>query len=156
MQKTEEISIKTVDSRIIDGEAKLYDKKRVSDFFGDENIVFIDIINTLDNHGTKKNETFINKDLMVWVEPKELIKTNNKQYIDTINYKDITLKVSGGTILNGKINMGDSENIGELLYKDEKHLPFIILRDVVDSHENRYHTLFVNKKFVIELEELIL
>jgi hypothetical protein len=65
------------------------------------------------------------------------------------NYKDVTVKLTDGTVLNGKINIHSSGRISDVITSKEK--AFIILVES-DSTERSYQTIVVNKKEVVWVE----
>ena len=65
------------------------------------------------------------------------------------NYKDVTVKLTDGTVLNGKVNIHSNGRISDVLTSKEK--TFIILVES-DTVERSYQTIVVNKKEVVWVE----
>ncbi len=150
----ESISIETYDGTIINGNALLYDKNRLSELFNDSSIYFIVMENTTDNSGIKKDRLFINKDRIIWAAPRDVKHTNHTRYIDNTEYVEISIKTTEGDILAGKVNLQVFRNLDDMLRYTSLE-PFIILINAHDSTDNFYHTLFVNKTTVIQVEGVL-
>jgi hypothetical protein len=147
----ESISIKTVEEKIVDGNALIYGKSRVSELFTDNSIYFIVMEETIDDLGTRRDKLFINKDLVIWVEPKDVKQTTQKAYLDNIRYIEISIKTVEGVIVDGKVNLQAFGSLDDML-RYTSPAPFVILIDAHDSKGNFHHTLFVNKKSIIQIE----
>jgi hypothetical protein len=65
------------------------------------------------------------------------------------SYKDVSVKLTDGTILNGKINIYPKDRISEVFTNKEKTFVIIIESD---STERSYQTIVVNKKEVVWVE----
>jgi len=76
----ENILLETFDGAILEGNAWLYDKNRLSELFNDTSVYFIVMEDTTDVSGMKKDRVFINKDLIVWAAPKEVKHTAHTIY----------------------------------------------------------------------------
>ncbi len=150
----ESISIETYDGTIIHGNALLYDKNRLSELFNDGSVYFIVMENTTDNSGIKKDRLFINKDRIIWAAPKDVRHTNHARYTDNTEYVEISIKTTEGDILAGKVNLQVFRNLDDMLRYTSLE-PFIILINAHDSTDNFYHTLFVNKTTVIQVEGVL-
>ncbi len=153
-KKIENVSLKTIDGRMIDGDVNLYGKSRVSELFVDKNTEFIEIRNTVDDNDIKKEMTFINKSAIIWVKPRDVLSTKKEEYIKSTNYQDVTLKTAEGVLIDGKLNVGINGNLANLMINEGQNKPFIIIVDAIDSNGNNHHTLFINKRTVIEIEEV--
>jgi len=152
MEKNYEyVSIETCDGTILDGDALLYDKNRLSELFNDASIYFIVMENTIDDSGTKKDKLFINKDLIVWAAPRDVRHTNQDSYIDNKEYVEISIKTIDGLIINGKVNLQIFRNLDEML-RYTSLAPFVVLINTHDNRGNFHHTLFMNKTAIIQIE----
>ena len=69
------ISVKTVDGSIIQGRVNIAGKKRVSEIFTSGDKPFIILIDVNLKSGVA-GKLFINKQHIVWVEPKDMVKKN--------------------------------------------------------------------------------
>lgn len=158
-RKVENVTIKTIDGRMIDGGVLLYDKKRVSDVFRDKNSMFIVMINTIDDNGIRKDKIFINKEHIIWVKPKDINQTKNNQYLENVKYVKFSIKTKGDTIVDGEMNLtsifGEEARNAEEYFTDVDNFPFIVMINAVDNFANHHHTIFINKKTIIEIEEII-
>lgn len=147
----ENISIETFDGTIVDGNALLYDKNRLSDLFNDSSIYFIVLENTIDDSGIKKDRLFLNKDLITWAAPSDVKHTAQANYIDNAEYVEISIKTIEGDIIDGKVNLQVFRNLDDML-RYTSLAPFVILINAHDSRGNFHHTLFVNKTAIVQIE----
>ena len=65
------------------------------------------------------------------------------------NYKDVTVKLTDGTVLNGKVNIYSQGRVSDVFTNKEK--TFVIIVES-DSAERSYQTIVVNKKEVVWVE----
>ena len=65
------------------------------------------------------------------------------------NYKSVTVKLTDGTILNGKVNVSPQGRTSDIFTSKEK--TFVILVES-DSLLKSYDTIVVNKKEVVWVE----
>ena len=65
------------------------------------------------------------------------------------NYKYVTVKLTDGTVLNGKVNIYPKGRISDVFTSKEK--TFVIIVES-DSVERSYQTIVVNKKEVVWVE----
>jgi hypothetical protein len=66
------------------------------------------------------------------------------------NYKDVTVKLTDGTVLNGKVNIYSYDRISDVFTNKKK--TFVIIVES-DSAERSYQTIIVNKKEVVWVEQ---
>ena len=69
------ISVKTIDGSVIQGKVNIAGKKRVSELFTSGDKPFIIMIDVKLKSGVA-GKLFINKQHIVWVEPKDMVKEN--------------------------------------------------------------------------------
>lgn len=67
------ISVKTVDGSVIQGKVNIAGKKRVSELFTSSDKPFIVMID-VKLKGGLAGKLFVNKQHIVWVEPKDMVK----------------------------------------------------------------------------------
>jgi len=147
----EYVSIETFDGTILDGNALMYDKSRLSELFNDSSIYFIVMENTIDDSETKKDKLFINKDLIIWAAPRDVKHTTQESYIENKEYVEISIKTIDGVILNGKVNLQVFRNLDDML-RYTSLAPFVILINTHDNRGNFRHTLFLNKTAIVQVE----
>jgi hypothetical protein len=74
----------------------------------------------------------------------------SKQDISTkADYRQITVKTSDGSIIQGKINVASNQRVSDILTKSES--PFIVMVDV-SYRDGVGKTLFVNKRHILWVE----
>jgi hypothetical protein len=147
----EYVSIETCDGTILDGNAFLYDKNRLSEIFNDATIYFIVLENTIDDAGTKKNKLFINKDLIIWAAPREVRHSTEETYVENKEYVEISIKTIDNLIISGKVNLQIFRNLDDML-RYTSLAPFVVLINTHDNRGNFHHTLFLNKTAIIQIE----
>lgn len=147
----EYVSIETCDGTILDGNAYLYDKNRLSELFNDPSIYFIVMEKTIDDSGTKKDKVFINKDLIVWAAPRDVRHTDQESYIENKEYVEISIKTIDGLVISGKVNLQIFRNLDDML-RYTSLAPFVVLINTHDNRGNFHHTLFMNKTAIIQIE----
>ena len=122
----------------------------------DNEIIFI--INSEDDNGVKKEQLFLNKEHIIWVKPKNENRTKNNQYLENVKYVRFSIKTVGETIIDGDMNLtsifGEEARNSEEFFTDIDNFPFIVMKDARDNHDNFHSTIFVNKKTIIEIEEI--
>lgn len=150
--KSEYVTIKTVDGKMVDGDITLGEKNRVSELFTDSSHYFIKVQDAIDFLGVRKEAVFFNKDHIIWVKPNEKKTTDKKEYLSTIKYEKVILKTIEGVVIEGKINLHNNANLSEYLEKSLHDQPFIIVIEAIDSNSNSHHTLFINKREIIFIE----
>ncbi|MBU3946824.1 MAG: hypothetical protein KJ826_01205 [Proteobacteria bacterium] len=64
-------------------------------------------------------------------------------------YREVTIKTSDGTIIQGKINLSLNERVSDIFTKSDA--PFIVMVDAF-SKDVKGKILFVNKKHIIWAE----
>lgn len=149
---SENVTIKTLDGKMIDGDINLGARGRVSELFTDHAVYFVEMQNTIDDMGSAKEKIFFNKEHIVWVKPRERKMTDKREYLDNLKYETVVLKTVEGVVVEGKINLQNNATIEGYFENFMVEQPFIIITDAVDSNSTGHHTLFINKKAIIFIE----
>jgi hypothetical protein len=66
-----------------------------------------------------------------------------------VNYKNVTVKLKDGTVLNGKVNIYPKTRISDVLMSKDKTFVIIVEGGAADRE---YQTIVVNKKEVVWAE----
>jgi hypothetical protein len=64
-------------------------------------------------------------------------------------YREVTIKISDGTIIQGKINLSLNQRVSDVFTKSDS--PFVIMVEAF-SKEGEGKVLFINKKHIIWAE----
>lgn len=72
-----------------------------------------------------------------------------KDTIQTPEYRNISLHVSNGSTIQGKVNISGKERVSDIFTQDDP--PFIVLVDAM-VREGHSRILFVNKRHIIWAE----
>jgi hypothetical protein len=152
-QYLEYISVGTYDGAIIEGNALLYNKGRLSEIFNDTYFRFIVMDNTIDDSGRKKDRIFLNKDLIIWATPRDVKHNAQNTSFSATEYVEVSIKTIKNVIIRGRVNLQVFSNIYDML-RFTSMAPFIVLISAQDSNGGEHHTLFVNKASIIHIESL--
>jgi hypothetical protein len=144
------ITVGTYDGSSIEGTAQFYSSGRLSEMFNDSMTRFLVMDDVTDDAGREAEQIFLNKDLVMWVAPKELRHTTQADFPAATDYVEVSIHLMNEAVINGKVNLQVFGNIGDML-KYTSAAPFIVLINANDTKGAVHHTLFVNKSFIVKI-----
>ncbi len=147
----EHLSVGMHDGTIIEGTALLYNKSRLSELFNDDSARFIVLDDATDDAGRKKERVYINKDLIIWAAPRDVIHSSQNPLISATEYVEVLIKTIKNVVIQGRINLQVFDNVFDML-RYTGTAPFLVLINARDTNGELHHTLFVNKSSIIQIE----
>jgi hypothetical protein len=149
-ESREYIFLETVDGELLEGNALLY-KSRLSEIFNDNALRFIPMEDVTDASGRKKEKVYINKDMIVWAAPRDLRHSAQTTFFGATEYVEVTVNTRKDVVIRGRINLQVFSNIFDML-RYTGAAPYLVLINAENTGGELYHTLFVNKSAIIQLE----
>jgi len=136
---------------IYEGYAMLFGRNRISDVFNEKSFRFVTFDENCNTSDANIDHAYVNKDLILCAAPRD-VRHSQKNYIyHTREYNDISIRTVDNLVINGKVNLQVYSNIFDFLnYTAEA--PFLVLINAKDTNGESYHTLLLNKSFIIKIE----
>lgn len=147
----EHLSVGMYDGTLIEGTALLCNKSRLSELFNDNTARFIVLDEATDDAGGKKERVYINKDLIIWAAPRDVIHSSQNPLLSATEYVEVLIKTIKNVVIQGRINLQVFDNIFDMLRYTGTD-PFLVLINARDTNGELHHTLFVNKSSIMQVE----